>query len=208
MPEFHNGNGGSNGNNEEPERKPTVRAKNKLPEHYEPRCAVCKSRYRHAIEKMIALGTGYSEISRNFGEEIERRSISAHAKKHLNYEQAAIREIIEHEANEVRANYEEGLHGAVMYRSYLSTAIKRAWDDLVEGNVRIDPAVAVQLIQQLDKFDKESKGAAVDELRFQFNAFMQAVKDVCPRENWEQIVSRTNEILATQGGGQIGPGEL
>lgn len=170
-----------------------IRMKADLPEHFEPRCKVCTSKYRHAIERLIALGTNYSEIERTFAHEIPRRSISSHAKDHLSYEQAAIREIIEHEAQQVQANHEEGVKGAVMYRSYLSAALKRAWDDLIEGNARIDPAVAIQIIQQMDKFDKESKSAAVDELRFQFNCFMEAVRRVVPRDMWEQIAVETQK---------------
>lgn len=185
-----------NGYGEEKEsKKSIVRVKNDLPEHFEPRCHVCTSKYRHAIERLIALGTSYSEISRTFGEEIDRRSIGKHAKEHLSYEQAAIREIIEHEAKQVQANHEDGVRGAVMYRSYLSAALKRAWDDLIEGNARIDPAVAIQIIQQMDKFDKESGTAAVEELRLQFNAFMEAVKRVVPREMWEDIAAETQKVM-------------
>jgi hypothetical protein len=178
----------------------TVRIKSGLPEINEPRCHVCQSKYRHAIERMIALGTNYSSISKQFGGDVDRRSIANHAKEHLNYEQAAIREIIEHESAEIQQNYEEGVKGALMYRSYLSAALKRAWDDLIEGNARIDPAVAIQIIQQLDKFDKDTKSAAVDELRFQFNCFMEAVKRVCPREMWEEIAAETQKLIQRSDG--------
>ncbi len=184
------------GDKPEPEPNPRiVKVTTGLPEYNEPRCHVCQSKYRHAIERMIALGTSYSSISKQFGSDIDRRSISNHAKEHLSYEQAAIREIIEHESIEIQANYEEGVKGALMYRSYLSAALKRAWDDLIEGNARIDPSVAIQIIQQLDKFDKDTKSAAVDELRFQFNCFMEAVKRVVPREMWDDIAAETATLV-------------
>lgn len=195
MPEYNRFNGYGEDKDEPTSGKANgiVRMRAALPEHYEPRCLVCTSKFRHAIERMIALGTNYSEIERTFGTEVPRRSISRHAKEHLSYEQAAIREIIEHEARQVQVNHEDGVKGRVMWRSYLSAALKRAWDDLIEGNARIDPAVAIQIIQQMDKFDKESSSAAMEELRLQFDAFMEAVKRVVPREMWEEIAVETQK---------------
>lgn len=176
----------------------SVRIKSAVPEITEKRCHVCQHPHRHQIERLIALGTNYTSISKTFGGKPDRRSISTHAKEHLSYEQAAIREIIEHEAQQVQANYEDGLKGAVMYRSYLSAALKKAWDDLIEGNARIDPAVAIQIIQQMDKFDRESKTAASEELQFQFNCFMEAVKRIVPRDMWEEIAAETGKLAARE----------
>jgi hypothetical protein len=176
--------------------KHPVRMPLNLPEIHEPRCHVCTSKYRHAIERMIALGTNFTEISRTFNDEIDRRSISHHAKEHLSYEQAAIRSIIEHEAKIISQDAEEGVKGALMYRTYLSTALKKAWDDLIEGNVRIDPSVAVQLIQQMDKFDREANSVAVEELTYQFQCFQEAVRKVLPRDLWPQLVETFNELVA------------
>jgi hypothetical protein len=91
---------------------------------------------------------------------------------------------------------EEGVKGALMYRTYLSTALKKAWDDLIEGNVRIDPSVAVQLIQQMDKFDREANSVAVEELTYQFQCFQEAVRKVLPRDLWPQLVETFNELVA------------
>ncbi|WP_028058407.1 hypothetical protein [Candidatus Solirubrobacter pratensis] len=174
----------------------TARINNDLPEHYEARCKVCTSKYRHAIERMIALGTNHSEIERTFAGEVPRRSISNHAREHLSYEQAAIRAIIEHDAKQINANYEEGLNGALRRHAYLSAGLQKAWEDLIEGNVRIDPAVAIQMIQQLDKMEKETSVAATDELYFQFNAFKTAVQRIVPRDMWEAIFEETRRIAA------------
>jgi hypothetical protein len=57
----------------------------------------------------------------------------------------------------------------------------------------------------MDKFDKESKSAAVDELRYQFNAFLQAVKSVVPRDMWDAIEEETRRIHARSDLGEAAP---
>lgn len=161
----------------------------------EPRCHVCMSKYRRAIDRMIALGTAYSEISRVFGGEIDRRSISNHAKKHLPYEEAAVRQIIDHEAEAAQENAEQGIRGALARRAYLNTALHKAFEALLAGDVVVEPKDAIAISQLLDKIDSQVEGAALDELRLQFNAFVQAIREVCEPEVWQRILDRTKQIL-------------
>lgn len=167
---------------------------NGLPEYFEPRCHVCTHQNRHAIERLIALGSSHSSLGRQF--DIDRRSITRHAENHLSYEQAAIREIIAHEAKQINADYEEGVKGALMYRSYLSAGLKKAWDDMIEGNVRVDPSVAIQFIQQMDKFDREAKSVGLEQLQSDFMCFQEAVKSILPREQWPDLAAKYDEILS------------
>lgn len=173
----------------------------------EPRCHVCNSKYRRAIDRMVALGTNYSEISRFFGGEVDRRSISSHAKKHLNYEDAAIRRIIEREAAEAQEDAEEGIQGALTRRVYLNAALQKALEGLLRGNTSVEPKDAVQIIQLLDKLDSQTEGAAIDELRLQFNAFVQAIREICAPDEWQKILDRTRELLKLSPTAEIRPAE-
>jgi len=168
--------------------------------YHEPRCSVCSSQFRKPIDRMIALGTSYSEISRIYDETgIDRRSVSTHAKKHLNYEEAAIRQIIARETEEAQANIEEGVTGAIARRVYIDVAIQKGFESLLNNEVAVEVKDVATLIQLKEKMDTHTEGAAMDEIKTQFNAFMQAIREVAPPEMWEKILSRTKDLLNTAG---------
>ena len=195
MPKFDKSQKPANGNgkgNSPAKRDPA-------PGVVEPRCHVCKSKYRKAIDRMIAMGTSYVEISRIFSNEedtIDRRSIANHADKHLNYEEAAIRRIVEQEAQEAQQNIEEGIQGALTRRVYLNVGLQKALEALLSGDAMVEPKDAIAIIQLLDKLDNQSEGAALEEMRVQFQAFVQAIRELLPPEKWQEILDRTKEILA------------
>lgn len=165
--------------------------------HRDARCNVCSSDFAKAIDRMIALGTSYSEISRIFG--INRQSIGRHAKNHLNYEEAAIRQIIARETEEAQANIEEGVQGAIARRVYIDVAIQKGFEALLNNEVPIEVKDVATLIQLKEKMDGDHEGAALDEVKTQFNAFVQAIREVAPPEMWEKILGRTKELLQTPG---------
>lgn len=165
-----------------------------IPQIIEPRCNVCTHEYRRVIDRLIAQGTtSHSELGRMF--HVDRRSISNHAKEHLSYEESAIRQIVADEAAKAEADIEEGIKGVVTRRVYLQAALHKALEALLNGDITVEPKDALAIIQQLDKLDSNTEGAAVDEIRVQFNAFVQAIREVAPTELWHQILERTQELL-------------
>jgi hypothetical protein len=161
------------------------------------RCKVCSSDFGKAIDRMIALGTSHSEIARIF--DISRSSIGRHAKNHLNYEEAAVRQIIAREAEEAQANIEEGISGALARRVYIDVAIQKGFESLINNETPIEVKDVATLIQLKEKMDSEYGGAALDEIKTQFNAIVQAVREVAPQEMWEKIAIRARELAETPG---------
>jgi rubrerythrin len=161
------------------------------------RCKVCSSDFSKAIDRMIALGTSYSEISRIFN--ISRSSIGRHAKNHLNYEEAAVRQIIAKEMEEAQSDIEEGVNGAIARRAYIDVAIQKGFEALLDNSVAVEVKDVATLIQLKEKMDSDLDGAALDEVRTQFNAFVQAIREIAPPEMWEKILIRTKDILQTPG---------
>ncbi len=178
--------------------KPT--GKDGVPMIIEPRCKVCTSQHRHVIDHMLVSGYNFSQIARHFDfAGIDRRSIANHKDKHLSYEEAAIRAVIEREAMIAGKNHEEGVERAITKQSYLEVALQKAYDQLANNLVEIPVGDAVKLIETLTKLEAQYADVAVDEMRVQFNAFMQAVKEVCPPEMWEAIRGKTHDILEQAG---------
>lgn len=166
----------------------------------EPRCNVCTSPHRHAIDQMLVGAYTYSEIARQFDfEGIDRRSISSHHKKHLSYEEAAIRAVIEREAILARRNHEEGVERMVTKQTYLEVALHKAYDQLNADKVDITAGEAVKLIEMLARLEQEHNDVAIDEMRVQFNAFMRAVKTTVPADMWEHVREETHNLLKASG---------
>jgi hypothetical protein len=126
------------------------------------RCKVCSSDFAKAVDRMIALGTSHSEIARIF--DISRSSIGRHAKNHLNYEEAAVRQIIAREAEEAQADIEEGISGALARRVYIDVAIQKGFESLINNEAPIevkDVATLIQLKEDLLEED-DPKGLLID----------------------------------------------
>lgn len=166
-----------------------------VPQIVEPKCKVCQSPHRNVIDQMLVGGMTYSAIEREMAfANIPRRSISSHSEKHLKYDDAAIREVIEQEAVKAQRNFEEGKARIVTKNAYLEVALQKAYDALLDNTTVVEPKDAVKVIEMLQKLQDQSQAAAIDELRQQFNWFMQAVKEVVPKSSWETIVERTNQL--------------
>jgi hypothetical protein len=170
-----------------------------IPYVSEPRCKVCTSPHRNAIDKLLAFGLTYSEIERQFGGKVPRRSISKHASEHLNYEEAAIRQVIETEALNAQRNYEEGVSRLVTKNGYLEVALQKAYDALITNSAVVEPKDAVKVIEMLQKLQEQNQTVALDELRVQFQYFMQAVKETIPKGDWLDVVDRTADLLRSSG---------
>lgn len=166
---------------------------------FEPRCDACTSPYRQFIDTMLIRGASYSSIAEQVpgveGKRIDRRSVSNHAKKHLGFQETAIRALLEEESNMADQNFEEGVRGAITHRGVLEIMVRKAYDDIINGLVEVEPKDLISTIQVLQKMDERSESIAVDELRAQVSAFIQAIKEETDRETWERISIRTKRIL-------------
>lgn len=159
----------------------------------EPRCKVCQHPQRRAIDKLLSIRTSFAEIERIF--DVPARSASSHLENHLNYEDAAVRRLVDKEIELSKQDTEEGIVGSMNRRVYLQIAIQKATESLLKGDVKVTPKDAVAIVELLDKLDHEATGADVDTYQKQFNAFVQAIREIAPAQMWDRITARTREIL-------------
>lgn len=191
-------NSNGNGSHDDDEAPPKPRID--LPEVFEPRCHVCQHQARRMIDRLVIMpNISFTQIAATFG--VDRRSVSTHSKLHLNYEEAAIRRLIEQEAQAASEDAEEGISGALNRRLFLTMYIQRTTEALLNGELELSGKDAMAAIQMLDKVDNETEGAAVDELRLQFGAYTQAMREICSADQWNQIVTRTRQLIEVQGDG-------
>lgn len=186
------------------------------PAPYEPRCDCCNSPYRHWIDTLLIKGGhSYVEIAEKVPgpqaedgsyKALDRRSVSNHAKKHLGFADAAIRAVLEDEAERAGKNYEEAVTGAISHIGTLEVALRKAHEDIINGVTTVEPRDLIKIVELRQKMDEQTAQVQVDEYRAQLNAFIRAIQINVPRELWEKIAGDAKSIYA--GEDMTDPGAL
>lgn len=170
----------------------------------EPRCHVCQHPYRDWIETMLIRGSSYKGLQDRVppieGHKIlDRRSISKHHKNHMDLQDAALRSILEKEAQLQGQNFEEGVEDAVTKRGVLEVALRKGFEDIVNGVTTVEPRDLIQITKILAEMDSHQHQIGLDELRAQVQIFIQAIKDVCDQDTQNAIAQRVKALRSREG---------
>jgi hypothetical protein len=189
MARFNNGNSGGGSNGGGTIARPTA-------EIVEPRCAVCKSTFRRTIDQLLVMGVSFAEIARQFEQEgVTRRGLSNHKRKHLSVEQAAVRQIIEEKARQIGEDVENTRSLLLTRKGYMEVAMMKSYQAILDGTLTPEPRDIVHMIALMEKMEKDSSAAQVDEMLRDFNAFSQAVREVVGKDDYDKILYRFKRIL-------------
>lgn len=162
----------------------------------EPRCSICKSRFRRTMDQLLVMGVPFSEISRQFESEgINRRSLSNHKRKHLSIEQAAIRQVIEEKARQIGEDVDNTKRSLLTRRGYMEVAMMKSYQSILDGTVVPEPRDVLGMIAMMEKMEKDTSSAQVDEMMRDFNAFTQAVKEIVGDNQYDLILNRFKGLL-------------
>jgi hypothetical protein len=167
----------------------------------ESRCHTCQSEYRVYIEREILKGTSYRAIGDSLPIKIDRRGIAKHYKEHMRVEQAAIRAVLEDEAQLLSQNVEEGVRGAFTLRGALDVLIRKAYQDALEGVTTVEPKDLIQMIKLYNDMNVEVGGTAVEEAKTSIRIFVEAIQnvlikgegDLIDRELGHQLLQAIND---------------
>jgi hypothetical protein len=173
-----------------PDKKHSTRG---LPWIYEPRCSVCKSNHRRAIDQMLVAGFSLGSIAEHFerlGVVFTRSALSRHGTKHLTLHSAAYRRIIEKRAEEMMEDVDDAAGFLTNRRSILEVALQKGYDQLLNGSTPIEPRDLLAIIDKLEKIEAEEHMIQVEEMMLDFKAFSQAVKMLVAEDVWPQIVQQ------------------
>lgn len=166
---------------------------------YEPRCKTCQHPYRDFIETMLVRGHPYMTIQNRVSPPIDRRSISTHFKKHMDLQDAALRAILEEEAKIQDRNFEEGVQDAITKRGVLEIAMRKGYEDLINGVTTVEARDLIQIAKVLAEMDSQQHSVGLDELRSQVQIFIQAIKDVCDTDIQDAIAQRVKQLRNREG---------
>lgn len=156
----------------------------------EPKCHVCQSPHRLWIERQLLQGRAYLAIERSMPNGPDRRSISNHYKNHMALDQAAVRALLEEEADLVHQNYEEGVKGAITHRGMLEVLARKAYQDAMDNLTTVEPRDMIQILRALNDLNEGSGTAAVEEAKMAINIFKTALQDVLLKGEGGDIVTR------------------
>lgn len=174
------------------------------PAVFEPRCHVCTHPHRHWIETMLVYGHTYVSIAKAIKEspedDIDRRSISKHAKEHMNVQDAALRAVIETEADLEGKNFENGVATVITMRSMLEILAQKGLKDAIDGNVTVEPRDLIQIARIKSEMDNHAATAAADEARIQVEIMAEAVRRAFPSREEQAKVIREIKVLKKQYG--------
>lgn len=160
----------------------------------EPRCGVCQHDYRSFIETLLVKGISYKKIEETVSPKVSRQSISNHHKKHMDLQDAALRALLEREAEIQGINHEEGVMDIITTRGALEVALRRGYEGLVDRTSKVEPRDLIQIVRVLADMDEGREQASLEAARMQVNIFMEAIKQVVPKDYWPLISEKVAEL--------------
>ena len=160
----------------------------------EPRCGVCQHDYRSFIEMLLVKGASYKSIEERITPKVSRQSISNHYKKHMDLQDAALRALLEREAEIQGYNHEEGVTDLITARGALEVALRRGYEGLVDKTAKVEPRDLIQIVRVLADMDEGREQVSLEAARMQVEIFMEAIRQVVPQEYWSQIGEKVAEL--------------
>lgn len=170
---------------------------------FEPRCHVCQHPHRDWIEMMLIKGASYKGLQQRVPplqghEKLDRRSISNHHKNHMDLKDAAIRAILEREADLQSQDYKEGVEDAITKRGVLEVMLRKGFDDIVNNVTTVEARDLIQLAKVLGDMDSVAGQVGLDEARAQVQIFIQAIKNVCDLEQQGEIAEEVRRLRSRE----------
>lgn len=164
-----------------------------------PQCHVCMSPFRDHIEEAIVRAHPYERIAQNLpadehGHKIDRRSISHHAKEHMDLQRTAIREELEEEARAAGQNLETGAQGAKTDRGILKVLVAKGFDDVIRGISTVEPKDLIAMIKLLNDLNSDASTARAEENEIAFRTFVRAIENTCDTDTIKAIVAEAERI--------------
>lgn len=164
----------------------------------DPRCHVCASKHRAQIDREILLGHAYATLARRYQEDygddsITRRSVMNHAKKHMTLEDAALREIIEQRYDEDKGNVSEAVGIILGQKSMLQTLMYKGYKSALSGETKIEVKDWLTIVSELKRLIVSESDLETEELKHDFQYFLESVKETVSIDDYEKIAVRFNE---------------
>lgn len=157
------------------------------------KCKVCQSTYRDQIERLIVYGMSQAEVIRHMeqiGETISKKSMSGHLHNHMTMHDAAVRRMVEKQAEKQFDNIEQVADNLLTNRAMLEVMRQKAFKAIVDDSVQIEPDTALKIIDKLTADDARLHAERVDEMVMEMNTLTKTMKQIVPESMWKKIAEQ------------------
>lgn len=179
----------------------------------EPRCKTCTAGERNLknavqvqqiIDYHLVLPSSYAYILNIIQPLMEDwpekykpsfKSIATHAERHLPWEQAALRKIVEKHAARRGLSMFDASADILTEEAWLEATAKMGWKRLAQGDIEPNWIETQKAFERLDALRAMGEGSvSTTELIAQLNAVIAAVRDEVPAEFWPTIMNRVQGL--------------
>lgn len=171
-----------------------------------PTCKICKLDPAIRLKIDTALATGMTQVAvlQHWNELLEEEcgpdyispvNISTHSRRHINLRQAALRQIMEKRAAEIGLAIDETVFSILTKEAVLESMVVSGLQNIAEMVTLVEPKELLSALDMLRKFEGESSEVALDEIRRQFEAFLDAVKTVVPEEMYALVAAKFEDNM-------------
>lgn len=173
---------------------------------WEPRCRVCTAGdgILLLVNKSLVEGYTYSDIVRMVepynitlphNKRLSYDSIRNHKLRHLPFESAAVREILERRAQRTQKDFIEGQQRVIDAHSYAEVMMTKGFEQLVKDTTVVTPEAGLEAALILSKLEKDESGqASLAEAMSQLSRIIQAVKKHVSPAQMELIVQEVQML--------------
>jgi hypothetical protein len=159
----------------------------------EPRCKVCRFQQRREIDLMLASGFSDASVRDHWNDLLGEplftaKNIASHARNHLSQADPAVHKILDARLTQERLAQIGG---------YLEAKLiaQAGLEALHFGLTQVRPKDIIAAIRAPDEPAAANADVSLEEMRFDFDAFMAAVQEVAP-QHWEQVLEGFERNLA------------
>jgi hypothetical protein len=133
----------------------------------------------------------------------------------VNYEQAALREILEARARERGIMTDEAKASILTRQAILDRFLQRTWDRLNSPDgTKVPFEIGLKAVEIQEMMDQTAEAAVVDQVTRQLDAIIRAIREVDPYQytnirDFHDALARTAERIYEQPAlVEIGPGQM
>ena len=131
-----------------------------------------------------------SRSMEQIGEKLSPHSMSNHVRKHMTMHDAAVRRMLEKQAEKQFENIEQVADNLLTNRAMLEVMRQKAFKAIVDDSVRIEPETALKIIDKLAADDAKLHAERVDEMVMEMNILTKTMKQIVPESMWKKIAEQ------------------
>lgn len=168
-----------------------------LPAIVEPRCKICNSEYREAVDKRWAAGASGGTIAlwlQDLGFQVDKRSVNRHLANHVSVEHEALARIVQERFRQRQEHIEAEADFRITRDALAQALVEGGFQRLIDGDAKVPFEHALKAAELQAVWEKEEEAVKVDELLRQLDCIVQALKDVATPEVWKAVAKRARQI--------------